>query len=119
MSSTYDITVDPSAIKRISALRNLEDESVFGKEALLRISVEGGGCSGFQYKMGPASGINDDDIVLDNAVVIDEISAQFLKGATIRFQTDLMAAMFVIDNPNAVSSCGCQTSFAVDPDKIG
>ena len=120
MAETYDISVDKSALNRILTLRSSQ-EGNFNETSLLRVSVEGGGCSGFQYKIEPADDgtINDDDIIIEGAVVIDEVSAQYLKGATIKFQDDLMSAMFVVDNPGATSSCGCQASFAIDPDKIG
>ncbi len=117
MSETYGITIDDSAIKRIEALRDAKSGEFSGR-ALLRVAVEGGGCSGFQYKMGAEETINDDDIVFHDAVVIDEISAGYLKDSVVKFQDDLMSAMFVIDNPNAESSCGCQASFAIDPNKM-
>jgi len=82
---------------------------------MLRVAVEGGGCSGFQYQIAPTDIVNDDDIVFDSAILIDEISAQYLKGSTVKFQNDLMSAMFVVDNPNATSSCGCSASFLIDP----
>lgn len=117
MSETYGITIDDSALKRIEALRGTGSDE-FGAEALLRVAVEGGGCSGFQYKIEAADTVNDDDIVFHDAVVVDEISAQYLKDSTIKFQNDLMSAMFVVDNPNASSSCGCSASFSIDPSKL-
>ncbi len=114
MSNTHGITIDDSALKRIEALRG----NAFGADTKLRVAVEGGGCSGFQYKIEPTEDVNDDDIVFDNAVVIDEVSAQYLKDSVVKFQDDLMSAMFVIDNPNATSSCGCSASFSVDIDKL-
>ncbi len=81
----------------------------------LRIAVEGGGCSGFQYDIrldAPA----DDDLVLEGQgekVVVDSVSLPFLEGATIDFTEELIGARFTIDNPNATSSCGCGTSFAM------
>lgn len=82
----------------------------------LRVAVEGGGCSGFQYDIAlddPAEG----DLVIDGLdgerVVIDEVSLPFLTGATIDFSEELIGARFVIDNPNAASSCGCGTSFSL------
>lgn len=81
----------------------------------LRIAVEGGGCSGFQYEIkldAPA----DDDLVLEGQgqkVVVDSVSLPFLSGATIDFSQELIGARFVIDNPNASSSCGCGTSFSM------
>lgn len=81
----------------------------------LRVAVEGGGCSGFQYDIKldePAA----DDLVLEGAgqkVVVDTISLPFLANATIDFSDELIGARFVIDNPNASSSCGCGTSFSM------
>ena len=82
----------------------------------LRVAVEGGGCSGFQYDIAlddPAEG----DLVLEGPgaerVVIDEVSLPFLADATIDFSEELIGARFVIDNPNATSSCGCGTSFSI------
>ncbi len=81
----------------------------------LRVAVEGGGCSGFQYDIRldtPAS----DDLVLEGdgeQVLVDPVSLPFLSGATIDFTQELIGARFVIDNPNATSSCGCGTSFSI------
>ncbi|MCA0919781.1 HesB/IscA family protein [Pseudooceanicola nanhaiensis] len=81
----------------------------------LRVAVEGGGCSGFQYEItldAPA----EDDLVLEGKgqkVVVDSVSLPFLAGATIDFSDELIGARFVIENPNASSSCGCGTSFAM------
>lgn len=87
-----------------------------GKEGqALRIAVEGGGCSGFQYEItldSPAS----EDLVLEGhgeKVVVDTVSLPFLSGATIDFTEELIGARFVINNPNASSSCGCGTSFSM------
>ncbi|MEC7763561.1 MAG: iron-sulfur cluster assembly accessory protein [Pseudomonadota bacterium] len=81
----------------------------------LRVAVEGGGCSGFQYEIALAAP-EDGDLVLEGSgekVVIDEVSLPFLTGATIDFTEELIGARFVIDNPNASSSCGCGTSFSM------
>lgn len=81
----------------------------------LRVAVEGGGCSGFQYDIkldDPA----DEDLVLEGEgqrVVVDPVSLPFLSGAVIDFTEELIGARFVIDNPNATSSCGCGTSFSM------
>ena len=81
----------------------------------LRVAVEGGGCSGFQYEIKldtPA----DDDIVLEGngeRVVVDSVSMPFLANAVIDFSEELIGARFVINNPNATSSCGCGTSFSI------
>ncbi|MGH1355711.1 MAG: HesB/IscA family protein [Thalassovita sp.] len=81
----------------------------------LRIAVEGGGCSGFQYEI-KLDTPKDDDLILDNGaekVVVDSTSLPFLAGATIDFTEELIGARFVIDNPNATASCGCGTSFSI------
>jgi len=81
----------------------------------LRVAVEGGGCSGFQYDIrldAPA----EDDLILEREgerVVVDSVSLPFLAGATIDFTEELIGARFVIENPNASSSCGCGTSFSI------
>ncbi|MFD0980739.1 HesB/IscA family protein [Tropicimonas aquimaris] len=81
----------------------------------LRVAVEGGGCSGFQYEIkldDPA----EDDLVIEGQgqkVVVDSVSLPFLENATIDFSDELIGARFVVDNPNASSSCGCGVSFAM------
>lgn len=117
MSNADAVTIDQSAIDRVLALRAGKNDA-FGENDYLRIAIEGGGCSGFQYKMEADGTVGEDDKLFDNAVIIDDISLQYMKGSTIRFVDDMMGAMFVIDNPNAESSCGCQASFSVDPDMV-
>ncbi|AQS47737.1 MULTISPECIES: HesB/IscA family protein [Thioclava] len=89
-----------------------------GREApqALRVAVEGGGCSGFQYDIKLEEAPAGDDIVLEGAgqkVLIDPVSLPFLENATIDFTEELIGARFVIENPNASSSCGCGVSFAM------
>lgn len=81
----------------------------------LRIAVEGGGCSGFQYDIRLDSPADDDLILEGNGqkVVVDSVSLPFLTGAIIDFTEELIGARFTIDNPNASSSCGCGTSFSM------
>jgi iron-sulfur cluster assembly accessory protein len=84
--------------------------------AMLRVSVEGGGCSGFQYNFDFDQASSDDDLVLtrDGAtVLIDPVSVQYMAGAEIDFVDDLIGASFRINNPVAASSCGCGTSFSL------
>jgi len=81
----------------------------------LRVAVEGGGCSGFQYEIA-LDQPKDDDLVLEGngqKVVVDAVSLPFLENAVIDFSEELIGARFVIDNPNATSACGCGTSFAM------
>ncbi|MFP7673019.1 HesB/IscA family protein [Marivita sp. S0852] len=102
-------TVTPRAFERLSEIGASAD----GKA--LRIAVEGGGCSGFQYEIKldePA----EDDLVLEGQgeqVVVDSVSLPFLSNAVIDFSEELIGARFVIENPNATSSCGCGTSFSM------
>ena len=81
----------------------------------LRVAVEGGGCSGFQYDITLDSPAEDDLVLEGNGekVVVDSISLPFLTGATIDFTEELIGARFTIDNPNATSACGCGTSFSM------
>lgn len=103
------LNIDESAVKRIEELRNQQ-----GKDALmLRITVDGGGCSGFQYKLELTEETKDKDLTFADAVVTDDISLGFLKDSTIRFDDALIGSEFKIENPNAVAGCGCGTSFAV------
>jgi iron-sulfur cluster assembly accessory protein len=81
----------------------------------LRVAVEGGGCSGFQYDI-RLDAPSEDDLVLEGegeSVVVDSVSLPFLAGATIDFTEELIGARFTIDNPNATASCGCGTSFSI------
>lgn len=103
------LNVDNSAVERINELREQQ-----GKDALmLRVRVEGGGCSGFQYKLELTEDKNDKDIVCEDAVLTDDISLNFLDGATVVFEKGLIGSEFKIDNPNATAGCGCGTSFSV------
>jgi iron-sulfur cluster assembly accessory protein len=84
--------------------------------SMLRVSVEGGGCSGFQYRFDFVGSKADDDLVLarDGAtVLVDPVSAQYMAGAEIDYVDDLIGSAFKINNPVATSSCGCGTSFSV------
>jgi len=106
------VTVTDSAVERIAFLKHQEGND----ELMLRVSVSGGGCSGFQYGFSFDENVAEDDLVFgpDRArVVIDDVSLELLGGARIDFVEDLMGAYFKIDNPNATSSCGCGSSFAV------
>ncbi len=84
--------------------------------ALLRVAVNGGGCSGFQYAFDIVRERADDDLLIEKdgiGVLVDPVSLDFLKGARIDFVDDLIGQSFKIDNPNATSSCGCGTSFSL------
>ena len=108
------LTLPPKVTDRAFA-RLAEINAAAERPQALRIAVEGGGCSGFQYDIRldePA----EDDTVLEGAgqkVVVDAVSLPFLSNAVIDFADELIGARFVIENPNASSSCGCGTSFAM------
>ena len=101
--------VTPRAFERLAEIGAADE----GKA--LRIAVEGGGCSGFQYEIALDTP-KADDLVLEGKgqkVVVDEISLPFLENAVIDFTEELIGARFTIENPNATSSCGCGTSFSM------
>lgn len=109
-----DLTLPPKVTERAFA-RLAEINASAGDAKALRVAVEGGGCSGFQYDI-RLDDPGADDLVLEGAgqkVVVDSVSLPFLTGATIDFADELIGARFVIDNPNATSSCGCGTSFSM------
>ncbi len=87
-----------------------------GGQNALRISVQGGGCSGFRYGFEVVSQTNADDLIIEKSgarVAIDPVSVPFMAGSEIDFVDDLIGASFKITNPNATASCGCGTSFSV------
>lgn len=105
------VTVTDAAFGRVAKVIAEETD----KDAL-RISVEGGGCSGFSYKFDLVSGSNDDDVALEKngaTILIDKLSLVYMAGSTVDFVDDLMGQSFQIKNPNAVASCGCGTSFSI------
>jgi iron-sulfur cluster assembly accessory protein len=108
------VTLTESAATKI---RELQAEEPAGEAEVLRIAVQGGGCSGFQYALGFDRGPQDGDSELDVhgvSVVVDPFSAPYLKGAEIDYVDSIQAAGFAINNPNATSSCGCGHSFQVE-----
>ena len=105
------VSVTERAARRIAAVLSKEPPG-----SMLRVAVNGGGCSGFQYAFDIAVAKADDDLVIerDGAVVlVDPVSLEFLAGSKIDFVDDLIGQSFKIDNPNATASCGCGTSFSV------
>jgi iron-sulfur cluster assembly accessory protein len=105
------LTVSARAAQRIGEILKKEPPGT-----MLRLSVEGGGCSGFQYKfdMDRNKGSEDTLVRRDDAIVlVDQMSLQFLAGSEIDFVDDLIGASFRVNNPNAKASCGCGTSFAL------
>jgi iron-sulfur cluster assembly protein len=98
-------------------IRELQEEDPDGDAAVLRIAVQGGGCSGFEYALGFDRGAQEGDHELEAhgvRVVVDQFSAPYLQGATIDFLNGLQESGFKIENPNVVSACGCGSSFQVE-----
>ncbi len=103
-------TVTDRAYARLAEIARLT-----GQSKALRVAVEGGGCSGFQYDI-KLDDAQADDLVLERAghrVLVDAVSLPYLSGAVIDFTEELIGARFVIQNPNATASCGCGTSFSI------
>ncbi|MBX9860108.1 MAG: iron-sulfur cluster assembly accessory protein [Sphingomonas sp.] len=106
-----DLSLSPSAAARVAAIAERQ-----GKPAMLRLSVEGGGCSGFQYKFCLADAIEPDDAVAETAgvkLVVDSVSLDLVRGAAVDFVETLGGTAFRVENPQAASGCGCGSSFAV------
>ena len=113
MSTTTapDVTLTASAAKRINVILAKQDGVDF-----LRVSVEGGGCSGFSYKFDLEDTKNDDDVIVERdgaQVLVDEMSMEFMRGSEIDFSNELIGAAFKINNPNATAACGCGRRFSL------
>ena len=110
-SGGHGLTLSESAARRLAKLAETE-----GRPVMLRVAVDGGGCSGFQYRFDLVETAEADDIRIEaggQAALVDPVSLPFLKGSEIAFQDDLAGAQFVVRNPNAASSCGCGVSFSI------
>src|SRR3989344_3655756 len=110
MTTTEDVTLSPAAAERIRALGEAE-----GRPVMLRVAVEGGGCSGFQYQFDLVDQPQADDLKVERdgaAALVDVVSLALLKGSEIDFVDELAGAEFRVRNPNAKSSCGCGVSFS-------
>jgi iron-sulfur cluster insertion protein len=106
-----DVTLSATAAARI---KNVVAEEPAG--AGLRVAVEGGGCSGFQYEIGVAHAPNPDDVIVERdgaRLFVDPVSLPFLLGSEVDWVDELIGASFKVKNPNATSSCGCGVSFSV------
>ena len=106
-----DIDLTPSAAARVATIAAKQ-----GKPAILRLSVEGGGCSGFQYRFGLAEAIEPEDMVVERdgvTLVVDDVSIDLVRGSAVDFVSDLGGQAFKVTNPNATAGCGCGTSFSV------
>ncbi|AYJ86133.1 iron-sulfur cluster insertion protein ErpA [Sphingomonas paeninsulae] len=109
MNETIDLT--PSAAARVAAIAAKQ-----AKPAILRLSVEGGGCSGFQYKFGLADSVDADDSVATRdgvRLIVDPVSLDLVQGAAVDYVESLGGSAFKVTNPNAASGCGCGSSFSV------
>ncbi len=105
------ITLSPSAAARVAKIAANQ-----GKPAILRLAVEGGGCSGFQYRFGLADAPQSDDTIAEAdgvRLVVDAVSLDLIEGCTVNYVESLGGAAFRVENPNATAGCGCGSSFAV------
>ena len=108
---TGNVTVTERAALRIGEILKGEPNGT-----MLRVSVEGGGCSGFQYKFDTERTKADDDMVIEKSgatVLIDPVSLNYMAGSEIDFVDDLIGSSFKVNNPQATASCGCGTSFSL------
>ena len=106
------ITISDSAVRRV---RELTADGEF-KGMMLRVSVSGGGCSGFQYGFSFDDAASDDDHAIERdgvTVLVDDVSWEFLVGSELHFAEELIGSFFTLRNPNAASTCGCGTSFSI------
>lgn len=105
------LTLTPSAAKRVAQIAERQ-----GKPAILRLAVEGGGCSGFQYKFDLSDGPEADDIVSETEgvrLVVDPVSLDLVAGSRVDFVESLGGAAFKVENPQAAAGCGCGSSFGI------
>ena len=105
------LTLTPAAAKRVAAIAARQDAP-----AILRLSVEGGGCSGFQYRFGLAEAPDGDDLVSETdgvRLVVDPVSLDLVSGSTVDFVESLGGAAFRVENPQAAAGCGCGSSFGI------
>jgi iron-sulfur cluster insertion protein erpA len=106
------MTLTDNAAKKLQKLKDIEGNH----ELMLRVYVTGGGCSGFSYGFDFADQLDDDDATFDNGdatLVVDSLSYQYLHGSTIDYIEGLEGSRFVVDNPNATTTCGCGSSFSI------
>ena len=106
-----DVILTPSAAARVAAIAARQ-----GKPAILRLAVEGGGCSGFQYRFGLADEVESDDLQVEQdgvKLVVDAVSLDLVRGSAVDYVEDLGGSAFKVTNPNAASGCGCGSSFSV------
>ena len=106
-----DLTLTSAAAARLAKLSQTQ-----GRDLMLRVAVDGGGCSGFQYRFELVETADAEDLRIEadgRAALVDPVSLPFLVGSAVDFVDDLGGAQFVVKNPNAASSCGCGVSFSI------
>ena len=106
-----DIALSPSAAARVAAIAAKQSQP-----AILRLSVDGGGCAGFQYRFGLADAVEADDVQAEQdgvTLVVDPVSLDLVRGSTVDFVESLGGSAFQVTNPQAASGCGCGTSFSI------
>lgn len=111
MTIEQPIALSASAAARVAAIATRQ-----GKPAILRLAVEGGGCSGFQYRFGLADAPDPDDVAVQAdgvTLLVDPMSLDLVRGGTVDYVENLGGAAFRVDNPNATAGCGCGSSFSV------
>lgn len=111
VSTAPEIALTPAAAARVAAIAERQ-----AKPAMLRLTVEGGGCSGFQYRFGLADGIEADDTIVETdgvKLLVDAVSLDLVRGCQVDFVESLGGTAFRVDNPNATAGCGCGSSFSV------
>ena len=111
MTDAAPIALTPSAAARVAAIASRQ-----GKPPILRLSVDGGGCAGFQYRFGLAEGVEPADTVAEQdgvTLVVDDVSLDLVRGSAVDYVESLGGASFQVTNPNAASGCGCGTSFSI------
>lgn len=111
MSDAPDIDLSPAAAARVATIAAKQ-----GKPAMLRLSVDGGGCAGFQYVFGLADAVAEDDVTAMRdgvTLVVDSVSLDLVRGAMVDYVESLGGAAFKVENPQAASGCGCGSSFSI------
>ena len=111
MASAPDIDLTAAAAARVATIAERQS-----KPAILRLAVDGGGCSGFQYRFGFADSVEGDDVVAERdgvKLVVDSVSLDLVRGAAVDYVEELGGAAFRVTNPNAASGCGCGASFSI------
>lgn len=106
------ITIDPTAIEKINEILSYEKDKTF----FVRLFVQGGGCSGFQYGFTLDNNVAEDDFTIEHEgvkIIVDSMSMTYLTGAVVKYKDDLSGSQFVVENPNADTTCGCGSSFSI------